>query len=99
MQLQTGAAMLGQELFARFQDIMRSKLRFAAGAGIAMIDRLAANEVALFHALGTEGPTFCLKVLGKDETPADGQPPESVPRAIAAWAASTTQRSIRNALI
>ena len=70
----------GQELFARFQDIMRSKLRFAAGAGIAMIDRLAANEVALFHALGTEGPTFCLKVLGKDETPADGQPPENVRR-------------------
>jgi nitrogen fixation-related uncharacterized protein len=70
----------GQELFARFQDIMRSKLRFAAGAGTAMIDRLAANEVALFHALGTEGATFCLKVLGKDETPADSQPPESVRR-------------------
>ena len=35
----------GQELFARFQDIMRSKLRFAAGAGIAMIDRLAAKNV------------------------------------------------------
>ncbi len=70
----------GQELFARFQDIMRSKLRFAAGAGTAMIDRLAANEIALFHALGTEGPTFCLKVLGKDDTPADGQPPESVRR-------------------
>jgi hypothetical protein len=70
----------GQELFARFQDIMRSKLRFAAGAGTAMIDRLAANEVALFRALGTEGATFCLKVLGKDETPADSQPPESVRR-------------------
>jgi hypothetical protein len=70
----------GQELFARFQDIMRSKLRFAAGAGTAMIDRLAANEIALFHALGTEGPTFCLKVLGKDDTPADAQPPESVRR-------------------
>jgi nitrogen fixation-related uncharacterized protein len=70
----------GQELFARFQDIMRSKLRFAAGAGTAMIDRLAENEVALFRALGTEGATFCLKVLGKDETPADSQPPESVRR-------------------
>ena len=70
----------GQELFARFQDIMRSKLRFAAGAGTAMIDRLAANEVALFRALGTEGANFCLKVLGKDETPADSQPPESVRR-------------------
>ena len=59
---------------------MRSKLRFAAGAGTAMIDRLAENEVALFRALGTEGATFCLKVLGKDETPADSQPPESVRR-------------------
>src|SRR5262245_1422496 len=70
----------GQELFARFQDIMRTKLKFAAGAGTAMIDRLAANEVALFPALGTEGAPFCLKVLGKDETPADNQPPESVRR-------------------
>jgi hypothetical protein len=70
----------GQELFARFQEIMRSKLRFAAGAGTAMIDRLAANEVALFHALGTEGAAFCLKVLGKDETPSDTVPPESVRR-------------------
>jgi hypothetical protein len=70
----------GQELFARFQDIMRSKLRFAAGASTAMIDRLAANEIALFRALGTEGPTFCLKVLGKDDSPADSQPPESVRR-------------------
>ena len=72
--------MFGQELFARFQDIMRSKLRFAAGASTAMIDRLAANEIALFRALGTEGPAFCLKVLGKDDSPADDQPPESVRR-------------------
>jgi hypothetical protein len=70
----------GQELFARFQDIMRSKLRFAAGASTQMIDRLAANEIALFRALGTEGPTFCLKVLGKDDSAAEGQPPESVRR-------------------
>ncbi len=70
----------GQELFARFQDIMRSKLRFAAGASTPMIDRLAANEIALFRALGTEGPAFCLKVLGKDDSPAEGQPPESVRR-------------------
>ena len=33
----------GQELFARFQEIMRNKLRYAAGASTAMIDRLAAN--------------------------------------------------------
>jgi hypothetical protein len=68
----------GQELFARFQEIMRNKLRYAAGASTAMIDRLAENEVALFHALGTEGAPFCLKVLGKDETPADNSPPASV---------------------
>ena len=68
----------GQELFARFQEIMRNKLRYAAGASTAMIDRLAENEVALFHALGTEGAPFCLKVLGKDETPADSNPPASV---------------------
>jgi len=70
----------GQELFSRFQEIMRTKLRYAAGASTPMIDRLAENEVALFHALGTEGASFCLKVLGKDETPADGPPPESVRR-------------------
>jgi len=70
----------GQELFARFQEIMRSKLRYAAGASTAMIDQLAANEVALFHALGDEGASFCLKVLGKDETPAETAPPDSVRR-------------------
>jgi hypothetical protein len=70
----------GQELFSRFQEIMRTKLRYAAGASMLMIDRLAENEVTLFHALGTEGSPFCLKVLGKDETPADGPPPESVRR-------------------
>ena len=70
----------GQELFSRFQEIMRTKLRYAAGASTSMIDRLAENEVALFHALGTEGAPFCLKVLGKDETPADTAPPDSVRR-------------------
>jgi hypothetical protein len=68
----------GQELFARFQEIMRTKLRYAAGASTAMIDKLAENEVALFHALGTEGAPFCLKVLGKDETTADTNPPANV---------------------
>ena len=70
----------GQELFSRFQEIMRTKLRYAAGASTSMIDRLAENEVALFHALGTEGAPFCLKVLGKDETPADNAPPDNVRR-------------------
>ena len=73
-------ATFAQELFGRFQDLMRTKLRYAAGASMPMIDRLAENEVTLFHALGTEGAPFCLKVLGKDETPADGPPPESVRR-------------------
>lgn len=68
----------GQELFARFQDIMRAKLKFAVGASTAMIDKLAANEVSLFHSLGTEGAPFCLKILGKDETPSDKPLPDSV---------------------
>jgi hypothetical protein len=68
----------GQELNERFQDIMRGKLKYGAGASMAAIDKLAANEASLFHALGTEGAAFCLKMLGKDNSPADGAPPESV---------------------
>ena len=60
----------GQELTERFQDIMRGKLKYGAGASMPTIDRLAANEASLFHALGTEGAGFCLKMLGKDDTPA-----------------------------
>ena len=70
--------MFGQELAERFQDIMRGKLKYGAGATMATIDRLAANEASLFHALGTEGAGFCLKALGKDDAPAAGVPPESV---------------------
>ena len=69
---------LGQALNERFQDIMRGKLKFGAGASTPTIDRLAANEASLFHALGTEGAAFCLKMLGKDETPAVATPPETV---------------------
>ncbi len=68
----------GQELAERFQQIMRGKLKYGVGASMATIDRLAANEASLFHALGTEGAAFCLKMLGKDDTPAKGGPPESV---------------------
>ena len=53
----------------------------ASGASMPMIDKLAANEVSLFHALGTEGAAFCLKMLGKDDSA--GRPrrlPESVRR-------------------
>jgi len=70
----------GQELFTHFQEIMRSKLKFAVGASTPMIDSLAANEVNLFHALGTDGGTFCLKVLGKDDTPAETPLPENIRR-------------------
>jgi hypothetical protein len=70
----------GQELAERFQDIMRGKLKFGAGASMPTIDKLAANEASLFHALGTEGAAFCLKMLGKDYTPAAEPPPDSVRR-------------------
>jgi hypothetical protein len=70
----------GQELAERFQNIMRGKLKFGAGASLPTIDKLAANEASLFHALGTEGAGFCLKMLGKDDTPAAEAPPDSVRR-------------------
>src|SRR3954463_11847037 len=70
----------GQDLAERFQNIMRGKLKFGAGASMATIDKLAANEASLFHALGTEGAAFCLKMLGKDDTPATEPPPDSVRR-------------------
>jgi hypothetical protein len=73
----TGAA-FDQDVTFRTQNLMRSKLKFAAGASTAMIDQLAANEMNLFRALGTEGAAFCLKVLGKDTTPAPSPPPASV---------------------
>ena len=69
-----------QELAERFQDIVRGKWKFGAGASMPPIDKLAANEASLFHALGTEGAAFCLKMLGKDDTPAAGPPPDSVRR-------------------
>jgi hypothetical protein len=70
----------GQELAEGFQTIMRGQLKFGAGASLATIDKLAANEASLFHALGTEGAAFCLKMLGKDDTPAAEPPPDSVRR-------------------
>ena len=48
----------GQELAERFQNIMRGKLKFGIGAGMPTVDKLAANEASLFHALGTEGAAF-----------------------------------------
>ena len=68
----------GQDVAERFQDIMRGKLKFGAQASMPTIDRLAANEASLFHALGTEGAPFCLKMLGRDDSPATGPPPNSV---------------------
>ncbi len=68
----------GLELDERIQEIMRGKLRHGVWASMPTIDRLAANEASLFHALGTEGAGFCMKMLGKDDTPAQGPQPESV---------------------
>jgi hypothetical protein len=67
-----------QELFERFQQIMRSKLKFAAAASMPMIDDLAANEANLFRALGTEGASACLRVLGKDRTPGPTSLPDNI---------------------
>ena len=68
----------GQELADRLQDLMRAKLKFAVGARMQTIDKLAANESNLFHALGTEASGFCLKLLGKEDKPSAGQPPPDV---------------------
>jgi hypothetical protein len=71
---------LGEEVFGRFQQVMSTKLRFAVGASIATIDKLANNEVDLFRALGNEGSGYCLKVLGKDESPSTTAMPENIRR-------------------
>jgi hypothetical protein len=71
---------LGQEMFARIQGMLRAKLKFGTAASMATIDKLAGNEKALFHALATTGSRFCLKMLGKDDSPADAPPPEDVRR-------------------
>jgi hypothetical protein len=68
----------GQELFSHLQDMLRAKLKFAVGAGMPTIDKLAANETKLFHTLGTEAADFCLRLLGKDDTPATALPPANV---------------------
>src|SRR4029077_2915128 len=57
---------LNETLFARFQDMLRPKLKLGVGASTPAIDRLAANEAALFHALGVEAAPSCMKLLGKD---------------------------------
>ena len=49
---------------------MRGKLKYGVGASMPTIDKLAANEASLFHALGTEGAALCLKMLGKDDSAA-----------------------------
>jgi hypothetical protein len=70
----------GQEMFERMQDLLRSNLKFGVGASMATIDKLAANEKSLFHALGTDGARYCLKMLGKDDSAADAPPPGDVRR-------------------
>lgn len=73
-------AAFNQEVASRLQQIMRSKLKFAAAADMPVIDRLAENEMNLFHALGTDASAFCLKVLGKDNGPDPGPLPQEVRR-------------------
>jgi hypothetical protein len=70
----------GQELFTRFQEIMRSKLRYAVAAGMPLIDKLAANETVLFHALSGNGAAFCLRVLGKESKPSTDPLPAEIRR-------------------
>jgi hypothetical protein len=71
---------LGEELFDRFQQVMAAKLKFAIGASTAAIDKLAANEMTLFEALGNEGGEYCLKVLGKDDSPSTAPMPDHIRR-------------------
>jgi hypothetical protein len=73
-----GEQAFGQSLAERIQNVMRGKLKYGAGGSMPTLDRLAANEASLFHALGTEGAPFCLKMLGRDDTPAAGPVPDSV---------------------
>ena len=68
----------GRELAAGVQNIMRGKLIYGTGASTPAMDRLAANEASLFHALGTDGAGFCHKMLGMDDSQPAGPPPESV---------------------
>ena len=69
----------GQELAESFEAVMRGKLKYGVGASTPTIDKLAANEASLFHALSTEGAGLCLKMLGKDYgAAAVTTPPESV---------------------
>jgi hypothetical protein len=70
----------GRELFAQFQTIMRPKLQFAVAASMQAIDRLAANEISLFRALGTAGAAHCLTVLGKDDAVVSVPMPDDVRR-------------------
>jgi hypothetical protein len=71
-------AVFGQELAERFQEIVRGRLKFGVWASMPTIDRLAANEASLFHALGTEGARLCMKMLGRDDSTAAAPQPESI---------------------
>jgi hypothetical protein len=68
----------GQAIAESIQTVMRGKLKYGAGASMPTLDRLAGNEASLFHAFGTEGAPFCLKMLGRDDTPAAGSVPDVV---------------------
>src|SRR5262249_31225695 len=55
-----GDQQFGQEMFERIQDMLRAKLKLGIGASTETMDKLAANERELFHALGTDSASFCL---------------------------------------
>jgi hypothetical protein len=68
----------GQELAESFEAVMRGKLKYGVGASTPTIDKLAANEASLFHALSTEGAGLCLKMLGKEDGATVTATPDSV---------------------
>ncbi|MBM3529076.1 MAG: hypothetical protein FJX62_13385 [Alphaproteobacteria bacterium] len=71
---------VGRETFTKFQSILRANLKFAVGASTAAIDRLAANEIRLFAALGAAGSDYCLAVLGRSENQGPVVPPDDIRR-------------------
>ena len=69
---------LGQELTERFQDIMRGKLKYGPGRACLRSTGSRPTRRACFMRSAPKARAFCLKMLGKDDTPATAAPPESV---------------------
>ena len=56
---------------------MRGKLKYGVGASMPTIDKLAANEASLFHALGTEGAAFASRCSARTTAPPLRRPPKA----------------------